>query len=155
MDDDVKKETENNEEFNKKNKNYKNEIILGYILSLLGGILGFIVGAHLVTRDDKRARKHGLVILIIAVFFLIGGIFIIGYNAGVSVGYDYGEKYGYDSGYKVGYNRGYDLGYIDGWNFDYYKGTGTITDGTKISSNPSYYNPYMEKDLYYYAGYPS
>ncbi|MGL6298919.1 MAG: hypothetical protein ACRC1M_07125 [Methanobacteriaceae archaeon] len=147
--DDVKKEIGNSEELSKKNKNYKSEIILGYILSFFLGIFGFIIGLHLITREDKKARKHGLIILIIGVLFLTVGIFSASYSTGFSVGYDSGQYDGSKTGYRVGYNVGYDAGFIDGWNSDYYKGTGKLV-GNKIYSNPYRFNAYMSNHSSYY-----
>ncbi|KZX16567.1 hypothetical protein MBCUT_07210 [Methanobrevibacter cuticularis] len=141
MGDDREKEMENS---NKEDKNYKNEIILGYLLSFLGGILGFIVGAHLITRDDKRARKHGLIILIIAILFLIVGFFFIGTAIGYTEGYSHGNSTGYFTGYNHGANIGYDNGFMDGWNHALYKGSGEVTNnGKKIKTNHFGYNPFI------------
>lgn len=57
-------------------------IILGYLFSILGGILGIIIAIYLSTRKDPRARKHGHIqlaifafyILIIAIMFATGNI---------------------------------------------------------------------------------
>lgn len=46
-------------------------IILGYIFSILGGLIGIIIAIYLSTRKDPRARKHGHVQLAILLFYLI------------------------------------------------------------------------------------
>ncbi|MDO5848259.1 MAG: zinc ribbon domain-containing protein [Methanobrevibacter sp.] len=51
-------------------------IALGYIFSILGGIIGLIFAIYLSTRKDPRARKHGHIQLGIFIFYLI----IIGIN---------------------------------------------------------------------------
>lgn len=112
-------------------------------MSFLGGILGFIVGAHLITRDDKSVRKHGLVILLISILFLIVGFFFIGVSIGYSGGYNEGHSEGYDTGYNLGANLGYDNGFMDGWNFAPYAGSGKVTDnGKRIKTNHFGYNPF-------------
>ena len=40
-------------------------IVIGYILAILGGFLGFIFAIYLLTRKDPSAKRHGLVQLII------------------------------------------------------------------------------------------
>ena len=49
-------------------------IILGYIFSLLGGIIGLILAIYLATRKDPIAKKHGYIQLTILVFY---GILIL------------------------------------------------------------------------------
>ena len=46
-------------------------IILGYIFSILGGLIGIIIAIYLSTRKDPRARKHGHIQLAILLFYLI------------------------------------------------------------------------------------
>lgn len=46
-------------------------IVLGYIFTLLGGWIGFIIAIYLLTRDDSRARKHGGIQLLISVIWII------------------------------------------------------------------------------------
>ena len=45
-------------------------ILLGYIFSILGGILGLIIAIYLSTRKDPVARKHGHIQLAIFVFYI-------------------------------------------------------------------------------------
>ena len=118
---------------------YKNRIILGYLLLILGGIFGFIVGVSLLLKDNKRGRKHGLIIVIIFVVMLLGSMFVI-YNNAYTTGYDDARSYIYTEK-NYAYNIGYDAGFIDGWNFDVYRGTGQV-NGTTIYSRPYLYNPY-------------
>lgn len=49
-------------------------IILGYIFSLLGGIIGVILALYLATRKDPVAKKHGYIQLTILVLY---GILIL------------------------------------------------------------------------------
>ena len=55
-------------------------IILGYIFSILGGIIGLIIAIYLSTRKDPIARKHGHIQLGIFVFYLaiLGILFATG-----------------------------------------------------------------------------
>ena len=46
-------------------------IILGYIFSILGGLLGLIIAIYLTTRKDPVAKKHGRIQLVIFIFYLI------------------------------------------------------------------------------------
>ena len=46
-------------------------ILLGYIFSILGGLLGLIIAIYLSTRKDPRARKHGHIQLAIFVFYVL------------------------------------------------------------------------------------
>lgn len=136
-------------------KSYNIEIILGYSFILIGFLLGlavaillfvsaigFIIAIYLLTREDKRARKHGIIMVIIFVIILLITILSVYY-----LGYSAGENAGLYLAYSRGYNVGYDAGFIDGWNHDYYKGTGTL-NGNKISSNPFSYNPYINNPYY-------
>lgn len=45
-------------------------IILGYLFSILGGILGLIIAIYLSTRKDPVARKHGHIQLAIFIFYV-------------------------------------------------------------------------------------
>lgn len=46
-------------------------IVLGYIFSILGGLLGLIIAIYLITRKDPVAKKHGRNQLLIFVFYLV------------------------------------------------------------------------------------
>lgn len=46
-------------------------IALGYIFSILGGLLGLIIAIYLITRKDPVAKKHGRVQLGIFIFYLV------------------------------------------------------------------------------------
>ena len=46
-------------------------ILLGYIFSILGGLLGLIIAIYLITRKDPVAKKHGRIQLLIFIFYLI------------------------------------------------------------------------------------
>lgn len=132
----VKEESiENNETPNKLSKKDKKEnievnkvsgsvIALGYVLTLITGVFGFIIAIYLLTRDDKRARTHGIIMIIIFAIWLIIMIWVA-YNTGYYNGHSLADDY-----LRVGYNRGYDAGFIDGWNGDYYKGTGRVVNNT-------------------------
>ena len=46
-------------------------IFLGYMLAILGSIIGLIIAVYLITRKDPVARKHGFIQLAIIVFYII------------------------------------------------------------------------------------
>ena len=49
-------------------KSYTVFIVIGYILSVLFSLIGFILGIYLITRkDSKSANRHGVYIIIICV----------------------------------------------------------------------------------------
>lgn len=56
-------------------------IVLGYIFSIMGGLIGLIIAIYLSTRKDPRARRHGHIQLGILVFYLI--IIAIAISTGV------------------------------------------------------------------------
>ena len=45
-------------------------VLLGYILSILGGIIGLIIAIYLVTRKDRSLKKHGYIQLAIFLFYI-------------------------------------------------------------------------------------
>ncbi|MBQ6813775.1 MAG: hypothetical protein IJP12_03960 [Methanobrevibacter sp.] len=52
-------------------------ILLGYLFAILGGLLGFVFAIYLLTRKDKRARRHGLVQLVILIVeYIMIAVFI-------------------------------------------------------------------------------
>lgn len=52
-------------------------IVLGYLFSLLGGIIGLIIAIYLATRKDPVAKKHGKIQLAIFAFYIILiGVFV-------------------------------------------------------------------------------
>lgn len=54
-----------------KKKSYTLTIVLGYIFSVLGGLIGLILAIYNVTRDDESAKLHGKIQLIIFVVWII------------------------------------------------------------------------------------
>ena len=46
-------------------------IIFGYLFSILGGLLGFIIAIYLITRKDPSIRKHGIMQLAILLFYIL------------------------------------------------------------------------------------
>ena len=46
-------------------------ILLGYLFSILGGIIGLIIAIYLSTRKDPVARRHGHIQLAIFAFYVI------------------------------------------------------------------------------------
>jgi len=59
---------------NEKQKHSNVLVILGYILAILSGIIGAIIGLYLYTRDNSYYKVHGRNILIISVIVIIIGI---------------------------------------------------------------------------------
>lgn len=53
------------------NQTSKFLIILGYIFSILGGVVGLIIAIYLATRKDPVAKKHGRIQLGILVFYVL------------------------------------------------------------------------------------
>lgn len=53
----------NNIDFSKiqNKRKHRIAIYLGYLFSILGGLLGFIIAIYLITRKDPVAKKHGLI----------------------------------------------------------------------------------------------
>lgn len=49
-------------------------IVVGYIFALLGGLIGILIGAYLLSRNNSSAKFHGRNILIIAVVIMILGL---------------------------------------------------------------------------------
>ena len=57
-------------------------IFLGYLFSILGGLLGIIIAIYLITRKDPSLKRHGYIqltifgfyIILIAVLYLTGNI---------------------------------------------------------------------------------
>ena len=77
----IKKEISRNAESYKENKTSSWVIVLGYIFSILGGIIGLIIAIYLSTRKDPVARKHGHIQLAIFVFYLALLIILIRTNS--------------------------------------------------------------------------
>lgn len=46
-------------------------VALGYLFSILGGLLGLIIAIYLITRKDPTLRKHGTIQLAIFAFYII------------------------------------------------------------------------------------
>ena len=55
-------------------------IYLGYILAILGSIIGLIIAVYLITRKDPNAKKHGYIQIAIILFYLaiIAAMFSMG-----------------------------------------------------------------------------
>ena len=45
-------------------------IALGYLFTILGSIIGLIFAIYLITRKDPVARKHGIIQLVIIIFYV-------------------------------------------------------------------------------------
>lgn len=55
-------------------------IYLGYILAILGSIIGLVIAIYLITRKDPVAKKHGYIQIAIILFYII--IIAILYSTG-------------------------------------------------------------------------
>lgn len=51
--------------------------VIGYIFGILGGIIGLIIAIYLLTREDKRAKTHALIILGIFVLWIAVSVMVI------------------------------------------------------------------------------
>ena len=67
----IKKTTFNSQKEYDGPKTSKIVIYLGYFFSILGSILGLIIGIYLITRKDPVAKKHGYIQIAIVVFYLL------------------------------------------------------------------------------------
>ena len=56
-------------------------VYAGYIFSILGGLLGLIIGIYLATRKDRSLKKHGYIQIAIFIFYvaLIAGLYFTGH----------------------------------------------------------------------------
>ena len=46
-------------------------IVLGYIFTFLGGIIGLIIAIYLLTRDNKSAKTHGMIQMVILAIWVV------------------------------------------------------------------------------------
>ena len=46
-------------------------VVVGYVLAVLIPIAGFILGIVAVTRPDRRTRRHGIWIIVVAVAVVV------------------------------------------------------------------------------------
>lgn len=69
-----------------KKEDHSAAIALGYIFSILGGVIGLVFALYLVTRQDKRARDHGGIMLIIFLVWIL--ILILLISSFISSTYD-------------------------------------------------------------------
>lgn len=55
-------------------------VYLGYLFSILGGIIGIVIAIYLITRKDPKLKKHGYIQLAIFAFYviLIGALYFTG-----------------------------------------------------------------------------
>lgn len=54
-----------------KKENHSGAIILGWIFTIFGGWIGLIIGIYLATRNDERAHKHGVAIIVISIIWAL------------------------------------------------------------------------------------
>ena len=54
-----------------KNESHTTAIVIGYIISFLGGWFGIIIALYLLTRESKNAKIHGGVMLLLAIIMMI------------------------------------------------------------------------------------
>lgn len=55
-------------------------IILGYICSVLFSLVGLVFAIYLITRDDEKAKKHGLIQLVISIVLLFIGVIVASFG---------------------------------------------------------------------------
>lgn len=65
-----------------KEEDYSLAITLGWLFTILGGVIGFIIALYLVTRQgntrqDKRARDHGGLMIIIFIVWVCAWFLIV------------------------------------------------------------------------------
>lgn len=46
-------------------------VFLGYLFSILGGLVGLIIAIYLITRKDKSLKRHGYIQLAIFFFYIV------------------------------------------------------------------------------------
>ena len=67
----IRKEIKKDAEFYNQHRTSSWIIILGYIFSFLGGIIGLIIAIYLSTRKDPVARRHGHIQIAIFLFYAL------------------------------------------------------------------------------------
>ena len=55
----------------KDSNDYSAAILLGVIFTIFGGIIGFIIGLYLATRDDERTKNIGVVLIIVNIVWIL------------------------------------------------------------------------------------
>ena len=61
----------------KPEKSYRIWIILGYVLAIVAPLLGGILSIYLMTREEKKPKRHGKFILVLAILVWIISNFIV------------------------------------------------------------------------------
>lgn len=67
----IKKETINGPQEYTGPKTSRIVIYLGYLFSLIGSLIGLLIGIYLITRKDPVAKKHGYIQIAIIIFYLV------------------------------------------------------------------------------------
>lgn len=67
----IKKEVNDTAENYRQHRTNSILILVGYIFSILGGIIGLIIAIYLVTRKNPEVKKHGFIQLTIFAFYVI------------------------------------------------------------------------------------
>ena len=78
----IKRTAAGHEPIKKESRFDKIMVLLGYVFSILGGLIGLIIAIYLITRKDPGLKKHGYIqlaifgfyIALIAVLFATGNI---------------------------------------------------------------------------------
>jgi predicted nucleic acid-binding Zn ribbon protein len=60
----------------KNSEDYSGIILIGVIFTILGGIIGLIISFYLISRNDKRARDAGIVLLIVNIIWIFILLFL-------------------------------------------------------------------------------
>ena len=46
-------------------------VVMGYVFSILGGLIGLVIAIYLITRKDRSLKKHGYIQLTIFLFYIV------------------------------------------------------------------------------------
>jgi len=69
--DNQKANTSKTNDFSVPSRKYRIVVILGYIFSILGGLIGLLIALFLITRKDSYAKQHGWIQLTILVCWIL------------------------------------------------------------------------------------
>ena len=68
----VIKRTSENQEAQPQRSRFDTPLVyLGYLFSILGGLVGLIIAIYLITRKDRNLKKHGFIQLAIFGFYIV------------------------------------------------------------------------------------
>ncbi|MCL2157595.1 MAG: zinc ribbon domain-containing protein [Methanobrevibacter sp.] len=67
---------------NQPEKTHTLAIVLGYIFSFLGGLLGVVIAIYLLTRNNKDAKTHGIIMIFLNIIMTIVWL-MIAFSTGI------------------------------------------------------------------------